>query len=355
MARLARRQKEKIYKRRRPLRTLLRVLGVSVLAVILLLVTAFFWFQRYIVYTPDGIRLDIPFWRDILDEIPEDAQDEPFPFVPPGGDVPTDPSDPNQPSLPEEPTGIPPIRGVLVSGETLGETNVAQILESHSADAILVAMNDETGRLWWASEVDMAVRYALSDEGDLGPMLEGLDPEIGRSALLFGFHNELMATRNPPVALDYAEGWLDPRNAEMRDYIRALALELGWMGFDEIVLVDFAFPPGHPEASGAVILHFLEDLARALGPMNVTLSVMMTEREWYDPSGEVPSSLPSLVQLAGIVHRFYVVLDPEVPLEDSRHQALRAVAEAIFGADVYRFVPVGPGDGPERGSWVRQG
>ena len=39
------------------------------MAVILLFVMAFFWFQRYIVYTPDGIRLDIPFWRDILDEI----------------------------------------------------------------------------------------------------------------------------------------------------------------------------------------------------------------------------------------------------------------------------------------------
>jgi len=344
------RQKEKIYRRRRPLRTLLRVLGVSLLTIILLLVVVFFWFQRYIVYTPDGIRLDIPFLRGILYEIPEDAQDEPFPFLPPWAT----PTDPDLPVLPDGPTlpWVGPMRGVLVSGETLAAgSNWDQALENREANAILVAMNDETGRLWWASEVDTAIRFALYGEGQPGPILETIDPEFGRSALLFGFHNELMATRNPPVALDGAEGWLDPRNLEMRDYIMDLALELGRLGFDEIVLVDFTFPPNYAGANAAVIVNFLRALSQALATLDVRLSVMVGERDWYDPYGEA-LPLPSVDQLLEVVDRFYTVLEPETLADAERHSALMAAVETTLGIEIPRFVPVGSDEVPRDGNWV---
>jgi hypothetical protein len=54
-------KKVKVYKKRRPLKIVLRVLGVLLAVVILLSVVIFFGFQKYIVYTPDGVRLEIPF------------------------------------------------------------------------------------------------------------------------------------------------------------------------------------------------------------------------------------------------------------------------------------------------------
>ncbi len=54
-------EKRKIYKKRRPIQTTLKVLGILLAALIALFIIAFFSFQRYIVYTPDGLRLEIPF------------------------------------------------------------------------------------------------------------------------------------------------------------------------------------------------------------------------------------------------------------------------------------------------------
>lgn len=333
------------------MRTLLRVGGVAVLATALLLVVVFFWFQSYIVHTPDGIRLDIPFLRGILDDIPDYAQDEPFPFEPPISIEPIAPIEPGE--TPPE-IDLPPFRSVVVSGadlETMPDPNLT--LEGFRADAILVALNDETGQLWWASGVDLATSYALNGEGDLAPLLDSLDPEFGRSALLFGFHNELMAQRNPPVSLDGVAGWLDPRDVTMRDYLMDLMLELARLGFDEIVLADFTFPPDYPSPADGVILDFLRDLVSALGTRDVTLSVLTREADWYDFEDEAtPFFRPGLFQLADIVHRFYCVLELETIADPDRHAALMAAVQSVLGSGTHRFVPIGQGGGPEEGNWA---
>ncbi len=50
----------KIYKTRRPVRTVAVVCGCVLLAAVILAVSVFFGFKKYIVYTPDGLRLDVP-------------------------------------------------------------------------------------------------------------------------------------------------------------------------------------------------------------------------------------------------------------------------------------------------------
>lgn len=54
-------EKKKIYKKRNSLKIALRALGILLAVLILLSVVVFFGFQKYIVYTPEGIRLEIPF------------------------------------------------------------------------------------------------------------------------------------------------------------------------------------------------------------------------------------------------------------------------------------------------------
>ncbi len=55
--------KKRIYRKRNPILTALKVLGGVIAALILLVVLLFFSFQKYIVYTSDGIKLDIPYLR----------------------------------------------------------------------------------------------------------------------------------------------------------------------------------------------------------------------------------------------------------------------------------------------------
>lgn len=51
----------RIYRRRNPLLIALKVLAVLLSAIIFLVIVLFYSFQKYIVYTPDGVKLDIPY------------------------------------------------------------------------------------------------------------------------------------------------------------------------------------------------------------------------------------------------------------------------------------------------------
>jgi uncharacterized membrane protein YqiK len=52
------------YRSRRPLKILLTALVMLIIAVIILTLSLFFWFRRYIVYDPGGgLHLEIP-WLD---------------------------------------------------------------------------------------------------------------------------------------------------------------------------------------------------------------------------------------------------------------------------------------------------
>jgi len=307
------------------------------------MVAVFFGFQRYIVHTPDGVRLDIPFLRGILDEIPE---------------IPCH----ARPKLifhlsvePEEEDAEPLFfRSLFVSGQNLEALPDESLISADfQPDAILVAMTDETGLLWWESESEMAVRFGLSGEGEPGLLLEDMDEELTHSALLFGFHNQLLASRNPPVALNGREDWLDPRNPEVRAYIIDLAVELGRMGFDEIVLIDFSFPPGYPDADDALILTFLRDMVRALGAIDVVLSVMTREADWREPGDEEDIFRQELSLFADIAFRFYCLLEPEALENPAKFETLMAAVASALGEDaLHRFVPAGPGNGPEAGNWL---
>ena len=54
-------RKNEVYHRRRPLRMIMKITFSLVLFAVVLALVIFFWFQQYIVYTSEGVRLDIPF------------------------------------------------------------------------------------------------------------------------------------------------------------------------------------------------------------------------------------------------------------------------------------------------------
>lgn len=342
------RQKERIYRRRRPLRTFMRVLGILTALGAVFLIFLFFWLQNFIVHTQDGVRLDIPFLHGILDEIPASAiiEIQPEPTAPPQGTSPP-------PTQEQEELEAPPEGFVLVAGEDLHLVMDWELtLGGFGASGVIIAVNDETGMLWWDTGVSLATSYALGGQGDLAYHLALLPQGAQASALLVGFENHLMASRNPPVA--YNETWIDPENEEARTYIIDLALELGRMGFDEIILADFSLPfdvetPGEEEA----VVSFLQDLSQALGRIGVSLSLLTTEAHWAFYAEEYAVVPLDFAQLSGMITRFYCVLSPQTLADTDRFTALLTQVQSVLGANhMARFVPAGPGGSPVGGNWL---
>lgn len=65
--------KKKIYRPKTPVKTFFKVLGIIILILVFLAVFIFFSFQKYIVYSGNELKLEIPF----LDLLYEDAALQP--------------------------------------------------------------------------------------------------------------------------------------------------------------------------------------------------------------------------------------------------------------------------------------
>ena len=68
--------RKRTYRSAKPLRTAASVLGALLALVILVCAIIFFSFRKYIVYTADGLRLEVPWLEETMPEAdaPEDAQ-----------------------------------------------------------------------------------------------------------------------------------------------------------------------------------------------------------------------------------------------------------------------------------------
>ena len=58
----------KTYKSRHPVRTVITVAAAVLIAAVILFACVFFGFKKYIVYSEDGVRLDIPWLQKITNE-----------------------------------------------------------------------------------------------------------------------------------------------------------------------------------------------------------------------------------------------------------------------------------------------
>jgi len=322
-------------------------LGILTLVVAVLFIVVFFWFQNFIVYTPDGIRLDIPFLRDILDEIPEDAS--PYPILPPVETPPPIHGDPDD--EPEVPIQVEDFRTVFLQGADLSNVLWELAIEGLGVDGVLVAMNDPSGMLWWDTDVPYARSFELAGAGDPAPYLEQMGEDLRRSALLYGFQNNLMATRNPPIAL--GDNFLDPANVTVQSYLVDLALDLVRLGFNEIVLTGFTYPPEYQsEETDRALLDFFTSFANTLRVAGASLSILTVEADWLDAYGYPAPFHPSFGDLAPIVDRFYCILRPETTLDSPAFAALLSAVEAVLGHETHRFVPGASGLRPDEGNWI---
>lgn len=356
------------YRGRRTLTDILKIIAV-VLAVLVVLLTALLLaVQRFIVYTEDGIRVDLPFFQ--REETPPSAPnrenisvlEEPAGSGEPADPVPEDPADP----APEE-TGE--------TGETMSalqlplqavlDGTAQQQLAQAGADALVLEMKNAQGALAWYSQQPLAQWDDVNGDQTVNEQLQQWNQgDVYTVARVCCFRDNAVPYHRNSVALRASYGnwrdelglrWLDPSGDDAQAYVAGLCGELAQLGFDEIVLECCAFPTqgnlealawreGYdPSQAGEETAAFLEQVRAQTEPYDTRVSVRIqagalsgedgsglspqlleqqADRIWMD--GE-PDPLPALTQ-AGITDPQDRLVEITASLEESSAQ-LRAVLE----------------------------
>ena len=247
-----------IYKPRRKYGKAATVVLMVIAALLLLAALLFNSFQKYIVYDPEGLRLELPF----LTGNKADAA--------PGADLPLTPDTPSAGDVDAEIVVVAPdfsetdigageglseLRAVYISAENVSAETLqtyAANLSGYGAEALLIEMKPDKGELVWASGVPTAMSFGVSGRQDLRePIAQLKEQGIYLVAQISVCTDEYMAYRNPALALRDSTGavyaneagtWLDPYNKHLRTYVSELMAELFAFGFDEIILADLAHP-----------------------------------------------------------------------------------------------------------------
>ena len=344
----------------------LRPLTVCIIAAVVLILAAAFvfqYFERYLIYTPDGVSLEPPF---LSREAAAPADGDGTPQSVDGTVVFDAPSfeDVQQRDV----SGLTALHALYVPiGEVsdVGLTLAAGNLSSLGADALLLQMKAADGHLAWASAVPEAASYGASSTYDPTESLAALKERgIYLAAEVCCCTDALMAERNLPLALKNGDGaaysdaagiWLDPLNGTVRDYLAALCRELSEMGFDEIVLTGLAFPENAADVRFSQALSSTPDGTAAVSALAARLTAALADTD-VRVSAECPASaiLSGTPAASGQDPRLFFKLFDRVYAHTSGEapQCLSAVAAyPITGEASVRFVFLSA-YGLTGGSWV---
>ena len=242
--------KPDVYKGRRKK---LNVLGIVLSAVAVLIVAVFVLygaFQKYIVYSNNGISLELPILATPGAE--EEEGERVFEQVNAELEI-TDPDYSDIESQIDE--EMEPLRAIFVPAEnvnTEGITPYVNKLNSVGGNALVLEVKPSSGQLVWATSVQLAADYGTAGTTDLGVLANTLkEQNIYLVAQLSCCTDDLLAQRYPAAALTLPGGtpysdedgyWVDPYNATVSQYLTDLCRELVGYGFDELLFKNLAMP-----------------------------------------------------------------------------------------------------------------
>ncbi len=322
-----------VYRGRRTGSGRLPAILLFLLALLLVIgATLFFALPSYLVYSKDSVQLQLPgFSRE---EEEEEVQWEILVEQTPAPDY----SDVTAEIVVQEPdysnlhlaTGadLGIVQSVYVPYAQANEEGInAAVTQCKALDVkgLTIELKDGSGQLLWLSETNTAVGYALNGTWDLSATVAELK-EMGYylTAEIACCVDNSLVSRNANLALKDAGGypysdvygaWMDPWNAEVRQYTIELASELMTMGFDEVLLSRVEHPNSEVQytrsMSGtltreACVTNFAiavrEGLADVMAETGAHLSVEMTSDAF---NNENVDNGQRLEYLLGVFDRVY--------------------------------------------------
>ena len=324
------------YRGKSGMRTFLKFV-IAVLAVVLvLLVGAFFFLQRYMVVSSSGdIYFDLPFLnREEASAPPDDTEETPSIVVvsptpestPDLTPVPSpDPVYTRAVSLPDSLIAGGGVQNLYAAG---GEALTAYTGGSEAAPILTMKGIDGLLRFTSGQTIAQSVGASSGDtarNGDLTALCSAMDT----AAYVSCFRDNTAPYQNNRLALRTSIGnwrgpgeirWMTPENADVRAYLAGVCGELAGLGFDEILLECAAFPTGgnlaglqvgdayDPDRLSQWEEAFLEEVARALEPSDAVLSLRVDRANLEEGGGGLTPEL--LAEYAG---RLWVEEDGDSP------------------------------------------
>ena len=311
------------YRGRTKLQTALTVLIVILLVVLLLAVCAFFFLQRYMVYTDDGqARLELPFLQRETPEPPVPTQDQPLVIVTP------EPAATATPEPTPAPPEIPAIAPVSLFRASVTEGSAQRLVTAAGGNAALLNMKANDGSLGYVSSLPRAVSAGTSAaEPALNEQILAVTgSELYTIARVSCFKDNLAPKMDNSLAIKTNSGynwrdgdderWMNPTVPAARQYVTDICVELADMGFDEILLDNSGWPAtGHldyiklgesydPANLTPAVETFYREVREALKEKDVLLSVSVEAGEL---NGDSALSGQTAALLAQYADRVYVL------------------------------------------------
>ncbi len=242
------------YRGRRTATDILKLIAIVLGVLVVLAVAGMLYLQRYLVYTDEGPKLELPPFLQMLRG--EDASKEPggSASLPDPGDVSVvvDPDGSGSEEPPEEPEK--PGLAIQLSVDDVVSGAAAAKLEEAGADRLILEVKDPDGKLAWLSNQPAAQRSKVSGSQEVTDAIRRWNQgEVYTIARVCCFRDDSAPYFNNAMALRRGQynwrdeqglRWLSPASDRAQAYIAGLCGELAELGFDEIVLEQWYFPVG---------------------------------------------------------------------------------------------------------------
>ena len=228
------------YRGRRTATDILKLIAIILGVLVVLAVAGMLYLQKYMVYTDEGVKLELPPFLQSLrgedsSETPGGSSSLPDPgsvsvVVEPDGSG----SEPVQPGETERPTFVL----ALPVNDVVAGTAAAK-LEEAGADELILEVKSQDGKLAWLSAQGAAERSRVNGtQASTDAIRQWNQGDVYTIARVCCFRDDSAPYYNNAMGLR----WLSPANDRSQAYIAGLCGELAELGFDEIVLEHFAFP-----------------------------------------------------------------------------------------------------------------
>jgi len=326
------------YRGRTPLRMFLKAVIILLMAVLIVAVLALVFLQQYIVYSSDGIRLELPFF--------DNGVATPAPTATPSPTV-------TQPLVVVTPEIIEPswLHAVTLPLEALYDGTAEEQIEEAGGNAAIFNMKADDGSLGYVSALPLAIAAKVSS-GDpaINAAIRALNErEIYTVARVSCFkdHNLSNANRSLAVTTNSGYRWTDPDNMRWvsptsetaRQYIADVCAELAELGFDEILLVSSGYPTqgnlsyikkgaAYDKAAFATVIDgFYAQVADALEGYEVKLSILTDEATVIE--GGSALSGQTIESLTSYANRVWVLGEEQAAAQTLIDAGLTSGAEDV--------------------------
>ena len=236
------------YRNKRAVRKTARILGGVLLALALLVIGRVLYVQRYVTYTPEGVKLDYGQRLDYTGQAPAEPDPAEYPFETVlDAAAQTDEEAEKQTRL----DGYSISTTMLVNGVDQVRSALAEV---DGYNAVVIDVKSIYGNFYYSTQLSGAPRADALDISEVDKLIEEL---TGRSDLIViarvpAFSDRRYALAHQSEGLPIWNGalwegddvcyWLNPYSNNVQGYLTSIAIELSQRGFDGVLFDDFYFP-----------------------------------------------------------------------------------------------------------------